>query len=139
MKSYKYQIILSFLLLSINAQSQKIDKFAGKWCSIIDTDSNSCWDITIDKNQKKTKSTLTVFSNQLYYDCTNKLKGDTLFFNFENYDAGIGGGSLIGSGKIKIPTKGKLIGKAIIKSDKLFFIYKANNMYLKESYIRIKD
>jgi hypothetical protein len=46
---------------------------------------------------------------------------------------------LIGSGKIKIPTKGKLIGKAIIKSDKLFYIYKANNMYLKESYIRIKD
>jgi hypothetical protein len=61
MKSYKYQIILSFLLLSINAQSQKIDKFAGKWCSIIDTDSNSCWDITIDKNQKKRKAHLQFF------------------------------------------------------------------------------
>ena len=139
MKLYKYQIILSFLLLSINAQSQKNIDFAGKWCSLIDTDSNSCWDITIDKNQKKTKSILEVFSNQLYYDCTNKLKGDTLFFYFENSDQGKGGISLISSGKIKIPTKGKLIGKAIIKSDKLIFIYKANNMYLKESYIKTNE
>lgn len=139
MKSYKYQIILSFLLLSINAQSQKNKDFAGKWCSILDIDTNSCWDITIDKNQKKTKSTIEIFSNQLYYNCTNKLKGDTLCFNFESYDGGIGGLSEIKSGKINIPTKGKLIGKAIIKSDKLVFIYKASNMNLKESYTRIKD
>lgn len=139
MNLYKCQIILILLLLSSNARAQKYIDFTGKWCSNLQSQTISCWDITIDQNHKKAKSTLEVFMNQLYYHCTNKLKGDTLLFYFESYEGGLGGLSEINSGKIKIPIKGKLFGKAIVKSDKLVFIYKANKMNLNDSYIRTID
>ena len=76
--------------------------------------------------------------NQLYYNCTNKLQGDTLFFIFSIHDfepiTGRGGGNEINAGKIKIPQKGKLIGKAVIKSGQLIFVFKVKKMELGDTY-----
>jgi len=82
---------------------------------------------------------LNVWINQLYYNCTNKLQGDTLFFYFQNYEAGRGGGSEINAGKIKIPQKGKLIGKAVIKSGQLIFVFKVKKMELGDTYTMNKE
>jgi hypothetical protein len=132
-------ITLCLSLLSTITYSQKPNEFSGKWCHDLENMNYDCWRINLEKNQMNGTSSLNVMDNQLSYDCTNKLKGDTLFFYFQNSDAGMGGISLINNGKIKIPQKGKLIGKAVLSSGQLKFVYKAKKMDLGDLYNLAQD
>ncbi len=129
--------LLTFFFIS--SFSQKPNEFSGEWCHDLENMYDDCWRINLEKNQINGTSSLSVMSNQLSYDCTNKLKGDTLFFYFQNYDAGMGGLSWVNTGKIKIPQKGKLIGKAIISSGKLNFVYRAKKMDISEWYSKTES
>ncbi len=139
MKLICHFFTLCLLLVSTITYSQKTKEFSGEWRHDLDDLGNDCWQIKIDKISKKGTSFLEVWGNQLHYNCTNKLQGDTLLFYFQNYDAGRGGGGEIAAGNIKIPKKGKLIGKAVIKSEKLIFIYTVKNMALGKTYILNKE
>ena len=139
MKVICHFFTLCLLLVSTITYSQKTKEFSGQWSYELGNLAMDYWQIKIDKISKKGTSSFTVWGNQLGYSCTNKLQGDTLLFYFQNYDAGRGGGGEIAAGNIKIPKKGKLIGKAVIKSEKLIFIYTVKNMALGETYILNKE
>lgn len=133
-------VIVSFIFFLINSSfSQTIGQFAGTWSEDLSDNFNHTFRINYDKNSGQYNSDYNVWDNQLSYNLTNKLKGDTLFFYFQGYDAGIGGGAEIKAGNIIIPKVGKLIGKAVIQSDKLNFTFKAKKMEIKSSYLKAEE
>lgn len=132
--AYAKDILQKAATSTIDTATKKIISFSGRWYDDLKFKSDGYLDIEINKGADTGFSTITVYSNQLIYEYSNRQVGDTLFFYFKNSDAGRGGLGEINCGTISIPKYGKLIGKAILRSNKLIFAYKAEKMNISVLY-----
>lgn len=126
MKHKMKQLLLVSLFagFTLLTHAQTKNSFIGYWEEAHDNEPDVIQSIGIEANE----TAIILQSNQISFNSTNKMKGDTLVLFFLNFDMGRGGMNYKGHN----PAKGSMIAKLYIDKKKVLHIIYTNKKFIQD-------